>query len=182
MWQRCHCIGTAPRGGCSQGRVESEVGSRVGLWFLRPPEQSCLVEANISAELRSRCPKSLANATTRHFIIIEIRNNRDSWDSPLDARIRGLPLVHRHCPTRMGNPCMRGLLLHSPRHQQQQPRLRRGAALRLASASDAGGNSAAAPACRDSPCAWGNAGARWSPRLCTSRGEPPRSPSSATSV
>ena len=77
----------------------------------------------------------------RHLntIEIEIRNNRDSWDSPLDARIRGLPLVHRHCPTRMGNPCMRGLLLHSPRHQQQ---LRRGAprpAEGGAAAVDAGG-------------------------------------------
>ncbi len=104
---------------------------------------------------------------TRHFIINDIGscNNRDSWDSPLDARIRGLPLVHRHCPTRMGNPCMRGLLLHSPRHQQQ---LRRGAprpAEGGAAAVDAGGSAAAARACKNPPFAWGNAGARAGARV-----------------
>ena len=77
---------------------------------------------------------------TRHFIIIESRINRDSRDSPVNARIRVLPLVHRHCPTCMGDPCMRGLLLHSPRHQQQ---LRLGAphpAEGGAAAADAGGH------------------------------------------
>ena len=59
----------------------------------------------------------------RHLLIIEIgfRHNRDSWDSPLDAPIRGLPLVHRHCPTRMGNPCMHGLLLHPPGINSSSP-------------------------------------------------------------
>ncbi len=58
------------------------------------------------------CTGSVAckvQARIRHLIIIEIgiRIHRDLWDSPLDEGTRGLPLVHRHCPTRMGNPCMR---------------------------------------------------------------------------
>ena len=95
------------------------------------------------------------------------------WVAQFEARIRGLPLVHRHCPTRTANPCMRGLLLHSPRHQQQQPLLQWGAALRAAIAVDAGGSAAAARACKDSPCAWGNAGARAGARVYARRAGSP---------
>ena len=102
---------------------------------------------------------------TRHLIIIEIgiRNNRDSWISPLDARVRG--------PAH--GESLHARLLHSPRHQQQ---LRRGAprpAEGGAAAVDAEGSSAAAHASKDFPCTWGNAGARAGARVYACRAGSP---------
>ena len=92
---------------------------------IRPPTLCCYnLFGTLASEDEVYVPKwprlgVTSRVCTRNSIMTEIRHNRDSWDSPLDARIRGLPLVTRHCPMRMGNPCMRGLLLHSPRHEQQ---------------------------------------------------------------
>ena len=68
---------------------------------------------------------------------------------------------------------MRGLLLHSPLHQQQ---LRRGAprpAEGGTAAVAAGGSAAAARACKDPTCAWGNAGARAGARVYERRAGSP---------
>ena len=95
-----------------------------------------------------------------HDTEIGIRNNPDSWDSPLGALISGLQLVHRHYPTRTWSPCMRGMLLHSPRRQHQHLHLLRGAARRAAPAADARRSPAASTASKDSTFASLNADAR----------------------